>query len=70
MAHWIHQYDTGPLREMFKRYNSGYHELQIASALQAGLLYENDVPQEVWPYLQNAIAFIEDTLGEDDVDDE
>jgi hypothetical protein len=70
LAHWIHQYDTGPLREMYKRYNSGYHELQIAGALQEGLLQESDIPEEVWPCLQNAMAFIRDALGEGNVDDD
>jgi hypothetical protein len=68
LAHWIHQYDTGPLREMYKRYNSGYHELQIAGALQEGLLQESDIPEEVWPYLQGALAFIKTHTDEDHVD--
>jgi hypothetical protein len=71
LAHWIHTYDTGPLREMYKRYNSHFVELelQVASALRRGLLQEGDVPQEVWPYLQNARAFFQANAGEDNVDD-
>ena len=72
LAYWIHKYDTGPLREMYKRYNSSTiePELQIASALQRGLFQESDVPEEAWPYLQNAMAFMHRNVGEDDVDDD
>lgn len=72
LAHWIHEYDTGPLREMYKQYNSPYVglELHTASALQRGLLQKSDVPDEVWPYLQNAMAFIQANVGADDVDDD
>ena len=60
------------LREMYKRYNSSTiePELQIASALQRGLFQESDVPEEAWPYLQNAMAFMHRNVGEDDVDDD
>jgi hypothetical protein len=71
LAHTIHKYDTGPLRELYKTYNNNPdRELLIASALQRGLLHESDVPEEAWPYLQNAIAFIQANVGEDNVDDD
>jgi hypothetical protein len=72
LAHWIHKYDTGPLREMYKQYNSPHiePELHIASALQRGLLQESHVPEEVWPYLQNAMAFMRTNVGQDDVEDD
>jgi len=70
LARLVHEYDTGPLLDLHKGYDSPLREVLIASALQRGLLEESAIPQAVWPYLQNAIAFIEDTLSEDDVDDE
>jgi hypothetical protein len=72
LAYWIHKHDTGPLREMFKRYNSPFlePELQTASALRRGLLQESDVPEEVWPYIQNMMAFLQPSAGESDVDDD
>jgi hypothetical protein len=69
LAHLIHEYDTGPLRDLYKGYDTPYREVLIASALKRGLLCKSDIPQEVWPYLQNAVAFIENTVGEDNVDD-
>jgi hypothetical protein len=70
LARLIHEADTGPLRDLYKGYDTPYRELLIASALRRGLLQESDVPEKVWPYLQNAIAFIRETAGEDDVDDD
>jgi len=70
LARLVHEYSTGPLLDLHKGYDIPYREILIASALQRGLLEENAIPQSVWPYLQNAIAFIEDSLGEDDVDDD
>ena len=54
----------------YKGYHTPCHELLIASALQRELLYESDVPENVWPYLQNAVAFARDHMGDDDVDDD
>jgi hypothetical protein len=70
LAWLVHKADTGPLRDLYKRDDRHYQEVWIASALKRGLLQESDVPQEVWPYLQNALAFIEHNTGGDDVDDE
>jgi len=71
LAHLIHKVDTGPLRDLYKGYhNNPYREILIASALQRGLLQEHDIPEQVWPYLQNAMAFIKVNVGEDDVDDD
>jgi len=70
LAHWLHEYDTGPLRDLYKGYNTSYHEILIASALQRGILYETGIPEAVWPYLQNAMAFVRDNLDEDNVDDD
>jgi hypothetical protein len=53
----IHQYDTGLARELYSRYNNASPVLQVACAIVEGILQESDIPAEVWPYLQNALAF-------------
>ena len=70
LAHLIHKADTGPLRDLYKRDVRQYREVWIANALQRGLLQERDIPEQVWPYLQNAMAFIQANVDEDDVDDD
>jgi len=70
LAQLIHEADTGRLRDLHKGYDTPYHKVLVAGALQRGLLQESDVPDEMWPYLQNAMAFWKDHLGEDDVDDD
>ncbi|MBN1122145.1 MAG: hypothetical protein JXJ17_13795 [Anaerolineae bacterium] len=55
----VHEYDTGPSRELFKQYNSGFHDLDVASALVKGILTYEEVPAEVIEAIQNLLAFIQ-----------
>jgi hypothetical protein len=58
LSEQIHRYDTGISRELFKRYNdSSALVMQVAYAVVEGLLRETDIPQEVMPYLENALHF-------------
>jgi hypothetical protein len=43
----IHQYETGPSRELWKRYNSGPAEISVAYAIVVGILDEDEVPAEL-----------------------
>ena len=53
----VHQYHNGPARELWKKYNGNpYTELLVASAIVCGILPREDVSEDVWPYIEQAIA--------------
>jgi len=53
----IHQYETGPSRELFKRYNNGDPDMNVAYAIVTGILDESEVAAEVLEALQRPLAF-------------
>jgi hypothetical protein len=55
----VHEYDTGPSRELFKRYNSGFQDSNVASALVEGILSYEEVPAEVIEAIQDILDFIQ-----------
>ena len=38
LDHRVHQYDTGPARRLFKQYNDGRPDLNVAYAIVVGIL--------------------------------
>jgi chemotaxis regulatin CheY-phosphate phosphatase CheZ len=51
----IHQYHNGPTRELWKKYNSGFVEVLVAQAIVNGILQREQVTEETWPYIEEAI---------------
>ena len=51
----IHQYHNGPARELWKKYNSGFVEVLVAQAIVSGILQKEQVTEEAWPYVEEAI---------------
>jgi hypothetical protein len=49
------QHHNGPARELWKRYNDGLVHMQVASAIVHGILREEDISEEVWPYIEDAL---------------
>jgi hypothetical protein len=47
LTYRIHKYDTGPARELWKRYNSGPAEISVAYAIVVGILDRDEVPAEL-----------------------
>lgn len=53
----IHEYETGPAREMFKRYNSGLPDVNVASAVAVGVLARQEIPDDVLNAIEDMITF-------------
>lgn len=53
----IHQYETGPSRELFKRYNHGELALNVAYAVVTGILNESEVAAELLEAIQRPLDF-------------
>jgi hypothetical protein len=66
LSHLIHEYDTGPSRDMFKFYNNVAPTIVVGRAVAEGLLKEEDIPEEIWPYIQNTVQFWKTNLGDDE----
>jgi hypothetical protein len=47
LSYRVHQYETGPSRELYKRYNGDLPDMMVAYAIAAGILPEAEVPAEL-----------------------
>ncbi len=57
LSHRVHQYDTGPSRELFKHYNGSSPDLAVAYAIVVGILQRDEVPPEVLAALSRPLSF-------------
>jgi hypothetical protein len=55
----VFRWANGINKELFKKYNYGMTEMNVAYAIVTGLLDRASIDQEVLEYLNNAIAFYE-----------
>ena len=63
----IHQYETGPSRELFKRYNQGELALNVAYAVVTGILKEGEVAAELLAVIQRPLDFYRKLKEEGDL---
>ena len=57
LSHQIHQFDTGPARALWNRYQGSSAELAVAYAVVVGLLRREEVPPEVLAVLSGPLRF-------------
>jgi hypothetical protein len=55
----IHDFDHGPSRALFKQYNYGIEEMNVAVAIVEGLLDRSQVPPEALAAIADVIAMIQ-----------
>jgi regulator of protease activity HflC (stomatin/prohibitin superfamily) len=53
----IHKYKSGPARELWKQYNQGQVDMNVAYAIVAGILDETEIPEELLEALDRPLAF-------------
>ena len=53
----IHQYETGASRELFKRYNEGKNDFNVAYAVTTGILNRENVPKELIEAIDKHLDF-------------
>lgn len=53
----IHAYEMGPSRELYKRYNWGFPDANVAFALTEGILTHEEVPAEVFEAIEDLLSF-------------
>ena len=57
LSHLIHQYDKGPSKEMFSRYNNIPPEATVAQGLVNGLLKRDEISDEVYEMIKGSVEF-------------
>lgn len=59
LSHRIHQYETGASRELFKKYNEGKNDFNVAYAIVTGILVREEVPEKLVEAIDKLIRFYE-----------
>jgi hypothetical protein len=57
LSHRIHQYETGVSQELFKKYNEGKNDFNVAYAIVTGILDRKDVPEELLEGIDKHLRF-------------
>ena len=57
LDHRIHKYKSGPARELWKRYNHGEVDMNVAYAIVAGILDSEKVPGELLEAIERPLDF-------------
>jgi hypothetical protein len=67
MDHHIHTYKTGPARELWKRYNRGEAEVNVAYAIVTGILDEDEMPSDLLEAIARPLAFYQGLKERDEL---
>jgi hypothetical protein len=57
LSHRIHQYENGLARDLFKQYNHGEDDMNVAYAIVSGILDREQVPAELLEALAPQLSF-------------
>lgn len=53
----INRYEMGPSRELYKKYNYGQNDMNLAYAIATGILNRNEVPAELLEALGQPLGY-------------
>lgn len=67
LSHRIHEYETGPSRELYKKYNDGRNDFNVAYAIVTGILDREEVPEELIEAIGKHIRFYESLKAADEL---
>jgi hypothetical protein len=59
LSYRIHQYETGASQELFKRYNIGKNDFNVAYAIVTGILDREEIPEELLEAIDKHLHFYE-----------
>ena len=58
LAHELYKFSKGEARELYVMYNSGMHDIYVARAFLLGYLKREEIPDEVFDFLQRAMEVV------------
>jgi hypothetical protein len=67
LSHRIHQYEIGPSRELYKQYNRGEADQNVAYAIVAGILDPTQIPAELLEALERPLSFYQSLKDRDEL---
>ena len=59
LSYRLHQYEVGSARELYKKYNDGESDFNVAYAIVTGMLDREKVPKELLEAIDNHVRFYE-----------
>jgi hypothetical protein len=59
LSYQVHQYETGPKRELYKKYNDLSHDVNVAYAIATGLLERDEIPAGLLEAISSLITFFQ-----------
>ena len=59
LSHRIHEYEVGPSRELYGRYNRGSDDINVAYAVHQGLITRDELPPELLEAIAPVLGFDE-----------
>jgi hypothetical protein len=67
LSYRIHQYEAGVSRELFKKYNEGKNDFNVAYAIVTGILDRDTIPEEVLETIDKHLRFYESMKADGDL---
>ena len=66
LSHHVHEYERGPSRALYQRYNSGSKDMTLAYVIVAGVLQRDEVPGELLEALEGPLSFYQSLKDRDE----
>ena len=57
LGYRVHQYEAGPSRELYKKYNDSYHDANVAYAIVTGILKRDEISAELLEAISSLLEF-------------
>jgi hypothetical protein len=67
LSYLVHQYEAGPSRELYKKYNYSPHDMNVAYAIVTGILKRNEIPAELLEAISSLLAYYQSLKEEGDL---
>lgn len=67
LSHRIHQYETGPSRELYKRYDTPSPDIVVAYAIVTGILHRDEIPEELLEAIAGPLSFYQSLQDRDEL---
>lgn len=63
----VHQYHAGPARELYKKYNDSFDDMNVAYAIVTGILNGDEILAELLEALSGLVVFYQLTKDQGDL---
>ena len=67
LSYRLHQYEIGPSRELYKKYNYGEADMNVAYAIVVGILRKDELPSEILEALEGLLGSFETLDARDEL---